>query len=70
MRRLQAATRAEAKKRRHFYDVITEQQKAEFINGEIVVHSPVKYHHNQASLRLATLLDAYVRRHALGVCRP
>ena len=43
MRRLQAAVRAEAKKRRHFYDVITEQQKAEFINGEIIVHSPVKY---------------------------
>jgi Uma2 family endonuclease len=66
MRRLQAVTRAEAKKRRYFYDVVTEQQKAEFINGEIVVHSPVKYQHNQASLRLATLLDAYVRRHALG----
>ena len=43
MRRLQAVTRAEAKKRRYFYDVITEQQKAEFINGEIIVHSPVKY---------------------------
>ena len=66
MRRLQAATRAEAKKRRHFYDVVTEQQKAEFINGEIVVHSPVKYQHNQASLRLATLLDAHARRYALG----
>jgi Uma2 family endonuclease len=66
MRRLQAVTRAEAKKRRYFYDVVTEQQKAEFINGEIVVHSPVKYQHNQASLRLATLLDAHVRRHALG----
>lgn len=66
VRRLQAVTRAEAKKRRYFYDVVTEQQKAEFINGEIVVHSPVKYHHNQASLRLATLLDAHVRRHALG----
>ena len=42
MRRLQAAARAEAKKRRYFYDVVTEQQKAEFINGEIIVHSPVK----------------------------
>jgi Uma2 family endonuclease len=66
VRRLQAIMRAEAKKRRYFYDVITEQQKAEFINGEIVVHSPVKYQHNQASLRLATLLDAHARRHALG----
>jgi Uma2 family endonuclease len=66
MRRLQAVTRAEAKKRRYFYDVVTEQQKAEFINGEIIVHSPVKYQHNQASLRLATLLDAYVQRRSLG----
>jgi hypothetical protein len=32
MRRLQAAVRAEAKKRRYFYDVVTEQQKAEFIS--------------------------------------
>ena len=49
MRRLQAAARAEAKKRRYFYDVVTEQQKAEFINGEIIVHSPVKLRHAVAS---------------------
>ena len=66
MRRLQAVARAEAKKRRYFYEVVTEQQKAEFINGEIVVHSPVKYRHNQASFRLAALLSAYVQRHGLG----
>ncbi len=58
--------RAEAKKRRYFYDVVTEQQKAEFINGEIIVHSPVKYQHNQASFRLAGLLSAYVQRRDLG----
>jgi hypothetical protein len=34
------AARAEAKRRRYFYDVVTEQEKAEFIDGEIVVHSP------------------------------
>jgi Uma2 family endonuclease len=66
LRRLQAVARAEAKKRRYFYDVVTEQQKAEFINGEIVVHSPVKYQHNQNSFRLAALMDAYVRRRNLG----
>jgi Uma2 family endonuclease len=66
LRHLQAAARAEAKKRRYFYEVVTEQQKAEFINGEIVVHSPVKYQHNQASLRLAALLSAYVQRRNLG----
>lgn len=66
MRRLQAAMRAEARKRRYFYEVVTEHQKAEFINGEIVVHTPVKYQHNQASFRLASLMNAYVQRHSLG----
>ena len=66
MRRLQAIARTEAKKRRYFYEVVTEQQKAEFINGEIVVHSPVKYQHNQTSFRLAALLGAYVQRRDLG----
>ena len=66
MRRLQAVARAEAKKRRYFYDVITEQQKAEFINGEIIVHSPVKLCHAVASENLFTLLKMFVRRHNLG----
>ena len=66
MRRLQAAARAEAKKRRYFYDVVTEQQKAEFINGEIIVHSPVKLCHAVASDNLVTLLKMSVRRHDLG----
>lgn len=66
MRRLQAIARAEAKKRRYFYDVITEQQKAEFINGEIIVHSPVKLCHAVASENLFTLLKMFVRRHNLG----
>lgn len=66
VRRLQAVARAEAKQRRYFYDVVTEQQKAEFINGEIIVHSPVKYQHSQASFRLAALLGAYVQRRDLG----
>ena len=67
MRRLRAAARAEAKKRRYFYDVVTEQEKAEFINGEIVVHSPVKMRHSVASENLFTLLQMYVRKRGLGV---
>jgi Uma2 family endonuclease len=66
MRRLQAVTRAEAKKRRYFYEVVTEQQKAEFINGEIIVHSPVKMRHTVASQNLFTLLQMYVRKNSLG----
>jgi Uma2 family endonuclease len=69
VRRLQAVARAEAKQRRYFYDVVTEQQKAEFINGEIIVHSPVKQRHSEASENLFTLLKMYVRKHGLGVVR-
>ena len=67
MRRLQAVARAEAKKRRYFYDVVTEQQKAEFINGEIIVHSPVKLRHAVASDRLMMLLNVFVQKHELGI---
>jgi Uma2 family endonuclease len=69
VRRLQAVARAEAKQRRYFYDVVTEQQKAEFINGEIIVHSPVKQRHSEASENLFTLLKMYVRKRGLGVVR-
>ena len=50
LRRLQELFEAEQARRQYFYDVVTEEQKAEFINGEIIVHSPVKLQHNSASL--------------------
>ena len=56
----------EKEKRNQFYNDITEQEKAEFINGEIVVHSPVKKRHNKASLLLAQLLNIYSAKHGLG----
>jgi Uma2 family endonuclease len=65
--RLQALLEAEQARRQYFYDVVTEEQKAEFINGEIVVHSPVKLQHNSASLLLYRLLGTYVDIHQLGV---
>ena len=56
----------EQRKREKFYNDITEQQKAEFINGEIVIHSPVKKLHNEGGGLLFHLLDIYVRKHQLG----
>lgn len=41
--------------------------KAEFINGEVIVHSPVAYAHAVASGNLLTMLRAYVIEHRLGV---
>ncbi|MFK7981012.1 MAG: Uma2 family endonuclease, partial [Saprospiraceae bacterium] len=45
---------------------ITEQIKAEFINGEIIVHSPVIKLHNDISSNAHRLIDAYVFERDLG----
>ena len=49
-----------------FYNDITEQEKAEFINGEIIVHSPVMKRHNSVSLLLAQLMNVYNIKNQLG----
>lgn len=67
LQRLQELFEAEQARRQYFYDVVTEEQKAEFINGEIVVHSPVKLQHNSTSSLLHRLLSTYVDIHQLGV---
>lgn len=56
----------EAEKRLLFYNEITEQEKAEFILGEIIVHSPVRIEHNEATGWLYQLLNIYVGIHKLG----
>jgi Uma2 family endonuclease len=63
---LQAVLEAESARRRQFYDQVSDQQKAEFINGEVIVHSPVRLRHSQVSENLFSLLQLYVRKHALG----
>lgn len=56
----------EQKRRRHFYKIVEENKKMEFINGEIVFHSPVKLQHNSATKLLCGLLNAFVIKHKLG----
>jgi len=56
----------EQKRREEFYNIITEQQKAEFIEGEIIFHSPVMNRHLQVSRRLNLLLSLYSSVHDLG----
>lgn len=66
LRELKAIYQAEDRKRQEFYDTISEQQKAEFINGEIMMQSPVKLQHEFVSGNLYTLLKTFVSTHALG----
>jgi Uma2 family endonuclease len=56
----------EEQKRIRFYNQITEQEKAEFIEGEIICHSPVKIEHNIAGKLLLILLQTYVSIKKLG----
>ena len=53
-------------RREKFYNDIDESMKVEFINGEIIVHSPVMKRHNEANGLLYKLLDTFVRKHKLG----
>jgi len=64
--RLKRIANEEMKLRELFYDTITEQQKAEFINGQTIMHSPVKLMHSKASDNLMTLLNLFVQKHDLG----
>lgn len=64
--RLQAALELEKATRKHFYEIVEENRKMEFINGEIYYHSPVRLWHNEASGNIYELLRTYVRRNKLG----
>jgi len=52
--------------RSKFYSDISEFEKAEFISGEIIIHSPVKKSHNDVTTQLSALLMFYVKKHQLG----
>jgi len=62
----QQAMKEENHRRKEFYEWITEEVKAEFINGEIVIHSPVKKRHWDANTLLSRLLSCYIDHHELG----
>lgn len=50
----------EARLRHEFYEMIDEDSSAEFINGEIVFHSPVMKWHTDATKELLKLIDDYL----------
>lgn len=52
--------------RQKFYEEITEQEKAEFVNGQVIMHSPVQRRHSVASDLLFTLINTFVNQNDLG----
>ena len=66
VRQLEQVLTEEQSRRQQFYDSINEQQKVEFINGEVVMQSPVKLEHEFISGSLYTLLRTYVTHYDLG----
>ena len=65
--RVQAILADEAKRRRAFREWLRDDVKAEFINGEVIMHSPVKRRHLDASKYLENLLQNFVLFNDLGV---
>ncbi len=63
---LQEFLSSEEERRNFFYNKITDQEKAEFINGEIVLHSPVVMIHNITLKYLLFAIDKYASHHNLG----
>ncbi|MEZ4707122.1 MAG: Uma2 family endonuclease [Caldilineaceae bacterium] len=59
-RKIEKVLADEAAQRQAFYAQITEGDKVEYINGEIIFHSPVKLRHNTASGHLYRLLSTFV----------
>ncbi|WP_138989423.1 Uma2 family endonuclease [Larkinella sp. C7] len=64
--RAQAILDDEAKRRKEFREWLCDDVKAEFINGVVVMHSPVKRQHLNASENLLMLLKVYVNKQDLG----
>ena len=66
VREVQDLLSEEQRKRHEFYEMIGEDDKAEFINGEVVFHSPVMKRHTDATKLLLILLNYHVVKKQLG----
>jgi len=64
--KLNKILKEEQKKRKHFYKIVSEVEKSEFINGKIIVHSPVVKEHNEVNGNLYKIIDTHVIEHDLG----
>ncbi|MFN0078964.1 MAG: Uma2 family endonuclease [Prosthecobacter sp.] len=56
----------ERQRRGKFYEEMTPEMKVEFIEGEVVLHSPARNAHLDVTYNIATLVGSYVRAKQLG----
>ncbi len=63
---LQKALDEEKQRRLSFYNWIDEEKKAEFINGKVILNSPVKRRHLIVTDNLGSLLSMFVKWKKLG----
>src|SRR5690606_37641379 len=57
----------EERLRARFREEMDEDTRAEFLNGEVFVHSPAKFKHNRIAQRAYKLLDSFVAPRHLGI---
>ncbi len=55
--------------RHQFYDNMTPDQKIEFIDGEVILHSPARNRHLDVTMLTAKLLHTFVALHRLGTVK-
>jgi Uma2 family endonuclease len=63
---LSALLAVERRRRDKFYEEVTPEMKMEFIEGEVVLHSPARNVHLDVTMRIAKLLSSYVDDRDLG----
>ena len=59
----------EKKQRQKFYADLDEDAKAEFVEGEVIIHSPALDRHNQAVHYLSLLMGVFVNMRNNGIVR-
>jgi Uma2 family endonuclease len=66
---LQEVLAAERIRRQQFYDDISPEDKWEFINGEVIMHSPATDRHTAVRARIERLIFHYIHPRGLGLVR-
>jgi len=66
---LQARIRQEAARRGSFYEDLRDDQKAEFVDGQVILHSPARDKHLAVRQHLERLLGTYVSVQRVGKVR-